>query len=130
MSVPLNKTVMAILLSLILIGQSMASSTMFYKMAAMSTMGDMSHTSSMSANMHKNMSSMVHESNGKNANDNIANCCKEECQCFASGCSAPSAFSKTLTDFSLPTLATRITNHNAVFPEHTLTSLFRPPILS
>ena len=123
-----NKTVMVIALCLIFIGQSMASSTMFYKMTAMATMVNMSHASSMNTNMH---AYMVHDTTNVNSNDNPpANCCKQECQCFASACSAPSAFFKTFTTNALITLASKIHNPNEIISEQVLTSLFRPPILS
>jgi|GEM_PF-2551215 len=129
MSTLFNKTVMIMLLCLIFIGQSMASSTMFYKMTAMSAMGNMSHTSSMK------MDTMVHhvENTVINAHSNessTAECCQQECKCFASGCSAPSAFSKTFTTDILVEASTKIQNHNLVLPEQALSSLFRPPILS
>jgi hypothetical protein len=111
------KTVMVILLCLIFIGQAVASSTMFYKMNSMSTMNNMSH---MMANMHANMDS------DENAS---ADCCEQECQCSASGCSAPSIFSKTFTPKPLITSAAKIYSHNTMLPEQRLTSLFRPPIL-
>jgi len=120
---------MVILLCLIFIGQSTASSTMFYKMTAMTAMGSMSHTSTMNINMHRDMvmSPIAHDEANNVSN---SNCCKQECKCFASGCSAPSAFSKTFTSVALVTLPTKIYNHNEMILEQVLTSLFRPPILS
>lgn len=123
-----NKTVMVIMLCLIFIGQSMASSIMFYKMIAMSTMVNMSHVSTMNTNMHANMAHDMESINGNESSP--ANCCKQECQCFANGCSAPSVFLKTFTTDALITSATKIHSHNEMILEQALTSLFRPPISS
>ncbi len=123
-----NKTVMVIMLCLIFIGQSMASSIMFYKMTAMSTMVNMSDVGTVNTSMHVNM---AHDMESVDSNKSTpANCCKQECQCFASGCSTPSAFSKTFTTDVLITSATKIHCHNEMILEQALTSLFRPPISS
>ena len=128
MSTIFNKTVMVILLCLIFIGQSMASSTMFYKMAAMSTMKSISHTDMIESNMHASMGHGVTnvDSNETNAMD----CSKQECKCSVNGCSVPSAFSEILITRATIELATKIHSHSNILPEQALSSLFRPPIFS
>jgi len=126
MSTFFNKTVLVMLLCLIFIGQSMASSTMFYKMTAMSTMGKMSHTSNMKMNSMNHFSS---DATHVNSESTSTACCKQECKCSASGCSVPSAFSTSHTSAILES-ATKILSHTAILPEQALSSLYRPPILS
>lgn len=126
-----NKTVLVIMLCLIFVGQSMASVTMFYEMAAMSSSKSTVH-SKMNASKPA-MRSMSHcdENSIKESPDSQTKeqCCSQDCQCFTGSCSTASAFSKFIAYSGITTTSVKITsiNHNPL--TQTLPSLYRPPIL-
>lgn len=116
---------MVLLLCLIFIGQSMASISMFYNMTAMQSMAGMSSM--------KGMHHMMEEADGS-AHDmstmSTEDCCAQECDCSTSGCSTVSAFSTSMTYPPAFAIENKITSPNSLTASQTLTSLYRPPILS
>jgi hypothetical protein len=124
---------MTLLLCLILVGQSMASSVMVYKMVGMdmTNMAAMGNMEMSMKNMdHSSMSTMpmsVMSSDSASTNDD---CCTKKCQCFASGCSSISAFSKIMSAEIIVEPPTKIYSNLLLVPAQALTSLYRPPILS
>ena len=141
----INKTVMVVLLCLIFIGQSMASVTMFYSMAGMQQSGKMmtemssmqgsNHHSTQRNNTAHDMSAMSDCNEEMMSEKTCAsmssdNCCEQECDCLTGGCSTVSAFSMII-DYT-PVFATpsKIKSLNTITTSQTLTSLYRPPILS
>ncbi|WP_057833013.1 hypothetical protein [Colwellia sp. TT2012] len=142
----LNKTLLVILLCLIFIGQSVASMTMFYGMTSMQSMSAMSGMSSMS-NSHHDMSKMDTATHHMTAMTNISacaqedmtntcpttateECCAQECDCLTSGCSTISAFTAIINYHAEIAIANKIVSSSAFIASNTLTSLYRPPILS
>ena len=128
----INKTMMVLLLCLIFIGQSMASMSMFYNMTAMqSGMQSMAAMASM-----KDMHHMMEESDGSVHDMSDMNtmstedCCAQECDCLTSSCSTVSAFSAIINTPPAFAIEKKITSPNALTASQTLTSLYRPPILS
>jgi hypothetical protein len=125
---------MVLLLCLIFIGQSIASMSMFYSMASMQAMPEMSQTSSMNASHHQ-MTDMSHcdeEMTMEASNIVIStdDCCAQECDCLTSSCSTVSAFFAIINytpDFST---TSKIISPASLRASQTLTSLYRPPILS
>jgi hypothetical protein len=137
----INKTMLVFLLCLIFIGQSMASMTMFYSMTSMQSMTEMTsmHNSNYPSakinNTDHDMSSMSdcdEEMMTKKTCSSMSSesCCEQECDCLTGGCSTVSAFSMII-DYT-PVFATpsKIKSLNTITTSQTLTSLYRPPILS
>ncbi len=117
---------MTLLLCLILVGQSMASSVMVYKMAGM----DMASMNSASMeNMAMDHSQMSISATDSATDSSVDDCCAKKCQCFASGCSTISAFSKVVSP-DIVTATAKIYNTPLLVLSQALTSLYRPPILS
>jgi hypothetical protein len=129
-----NKTVLIIMLCLILVGQSMASVTMFYSMASMSSAPSKMLKNTQPSNDLSVKQSMPH------CNENMLDesfdteskeqCCAQDCQCLTGSCSSASAFSKTIAYTGVQ--ATPVKIH---FIHHNIAtqippSLYRPPILS
>ncbi len=132
----LNKTLMVLLLCLIFIGQSMASMTMFYKMTSMQSMSNVSNMSSMTSS-HHNMSNMTDCDEEMMTTTSTAcstttteKCCAQECDCLTSGCSTISAFSTDINYHADIAISNKIVSPSAFIASNTLTSLYRPPILS
>lgn len=128
---------MVLLLCLIFIGQSMASMTMFYGMTAMQvSTQSMSAMSSMKS-AHHDMSDM----SGCDDDDMMAtskacsattaeDCCAQECDCLTSGCSTAPAFTSVINYSAEIVLSHKIISATSLVTSQTLTSLYRPPILS
>jgi hypothetical protein len=137
----INKTMMVLLLCLIFIGQSMASMSMFYSMTSMQSMTKMSSVKSTQHKMQEpdssthNMSNMP-DCDEENMADNTCDtmttedCCAQECDCLTTGCSTISAFSTIINSTPLFATASKIHLPNTLTLSQTLTSLYRPPILS
>jgi hypothetical protein len=123
----LNKTVLITLLCLILIGQSVASVTMFYNMTAMA-----SSNSTMHSEMNVTKSSMSHCEENSSNKPSQANeqCCTQDCQCLTGSCSTASAFSKFIAYTGINATSVKIIPLNYSLLTQTLPSLYRPPILS
>ena len=135
---------MITLLALIFIGQSVASSVMIYSMSNMS-MSNMQMTNSqttrnkmtkLNGSMHNmqmmNHSNMAMSSENNNDNTDVQNsdCCKIQCQCFASGCSTAATLSPVGVLAFCNMSSSKISSQNSLIPNQALTSLLRPPILS
>ncbi len=128
---------MVLLLCLIFIGQSMASMTMFYGMAAMQTgTQSMAGMSSM-ASPHHNMSDMsdcnddmMTRSTMPCPSNTAEDCCAQECDCSTSGCSTAPAFTSVISYSAEIALSHKIISATSLVTSQTLTSLYRPPILS
>lgn len=120
---------MIMLLCLIFVGQSMASSMMFYSMVDMENMDTLDHNMAMMdhGSDHNGANTVSTSSDDDSSSDD---CCAKECQCFASGCSTISAFAKNNTNDLILDLSTKIHYDNSSIPNLTTTSLFRPPIFS
>lgn len=137
----INKTMMVILLCLIFIGQSMASMTMFYSMTSMQSMAEMSLMKSAHHTM-ENIEKLAHHMSNKSDCDeevmtkttcssmSSESCCEQECDCLTSGCSPVSAFSMIINYTPVFATPSKINSPNAITASQTLTSLYRPPILS
>jgi hypothetical protein len=129
----INKTMMVLLLCLIFIGQSMASISMFYTMTNMQSSAQMSTQSMAGMSSMQGMHHMMEEADGS-AHDmgtmSTDDCCAQECECSTSGCSTLSAFSTSMTYPPAFAIENKITSPNALTASQTLTSLYRPPILS
>jgi len=134
----INKTVMVILLCLIFIGQSMASMTMFYGMASMSTMNAKSSMAAVHQQMSASDEGMVsnsdcHTEMVKSINDDTTtndDCCAQECDCLTNGCSTVSAFFANTNYSAESAISSKITSNHFLFSSQALTSLYRPPIIS
>ncbi|WP_057183148.1 MULTISPECIES: hypothetical protein [Colwellia] len=137
----LNKTLLVILLCLIFIAQSVASMTMFYGMTSMQSMPGMSSAKSphqhmaMAVNSKHQMSAMSEcdESTLSTTSCEITateECCAQECDCLTSGCSTISAFTAIINYHTEIAIANKIVSSSAFIASNTLTSLYRPPILS
>ncbi|WP_343815296.1 hypothetical protein [Colwellia asteriadis] len=151
----INKTVLVTLLCLILVGQSMASVTMFYSMAGMTSMSGVILSDDSSTNSASN--SMAHCQHGASASEvmqpmmsvNSAHhespqqisakkqpsnsneqCCAQDCQCLTGGCSNASAFSKSIAYSGINATANKISFVNKTPVTQPLPSLYRPPIVS
>ena len=134
----INKTVMVLLLCLIFIGQSMASMTMFYSMTSMQSMANSKELSSISTtSSHHHMGTMANISACEQDDMTTAcsttsteECCAQECDCSISGCSTISAFSTGINYYAEIAISSKIVSPSAFIASNTLTSLYRPPILS
>lgn len=141
----INKTVMVVLLCLIFIGQSMASMTMFYSMASMQQSGQMmtEMSSKKGSNHHsKQRNNTAHDMSAMSDCDeemmtektcssmSADSCCEQECDCLTGGCSTVSAFSMTINYTPVFATPSKIKSLNTITTSQTLTSLYRPPILS
>ncbi len=131
---------MVILLCLIFIGQSMASMTMFYSMTSMQSMAKMSSMES-AHHMMEELDGSAHDMSTMPDCDEetmttscstmtTEDCCAQECDCLTSGCSTVSAFSTIINYPPAFAIENKITSPNALTASQTLTSLYRPPILS
>jgi len=141
----INKTMMVFLLCLIFIGQSMASMTMFYSMTAMQlSEQSMTEMTSMKSSNHqsKKINNTAHDMSAMSDCDeemmtkktcssmSSESCCEQECDCLTGGCSTVSAFSMVINyspEFATPN---KINSLTVITASQTLTSLYRPPILS
>ena len=133
---------MVLLLCLIFIGQSMASMTMFYSMTSMQSMANVSNMSGMSSmnSSHHNMAEMDNAASISSCTQEemttdcstttTEECCAQECDCLTSGCSTISAFSTDINYHAEIAIANKIVSPSAFIANNTLTSLYRPPILS
>ena len=125
----INKTMMVLLLCLIFIGQSMASISMFYNMTAMqSSAQSIAEMSSMKDAHHMMEASdgSTHDMSAMSSED----CCAQECDCLTTGCSTISAFSTINYYPPVFAIENKINIPTALVTSQTLTSLYRPPILS
>lgn len=122
------------MLCLILVGQSMASVTMFYSMTSMSSSPStmlMNNQSNDDLSAKQSMphcnEKMLDESFDTESNDQ---CCAQDCQCLTGSCSTASAFSKSIAYIGVQATAVKVhfIHHN--ISTHTPPSLYRPPILS
>jgi len=110
---------MLTLLCLIFIGQSVASSVMFYSMPSMNTGVMQEH----------GMHGAIHSTQTSDSED-AEDCCSQELYCFASACSMLNLFSGFFnTDFVAGT-SLKIASTDSLIASQKLTSLYRPPILS
>ena len=141
----INKTVMVVLLCLIFLGQSMASMTMFYSMASMQQSGEMmTEMSSMKGSNHHSAqrNNTAHDMSAMSDCDeemmtektcstmSADSCCEQECDCLTGGCSTVSAFSMNINYTPVFATPSKIKSLNTLITSRTLTSLYRPPILS
>jgi hypothetical protein len=113
---------MVTLLCLIFVGQSMASSVMFYRMATMK-MDTLEHSAQMRHSGHQMMASMANDTSEED------DCCAKECQCLASGCFSAYLFTKNFSSDPIVDFSTKIISNIALVPSQNPSSLFRPPIL-
>jgi hypothetical protein len=117
-----NKTLMVTLLCLTFIGQSMASSVMFYNMSKM--------------NMHKQESKQMQHGDHQmmdssdSSNNSEDNCCAKSCQCLSSGCFSAYLFTQSLRSDPIVDFSTKIMSNIALLPSQKPNSLYRPPIFS
>ena len=141
----INKTVIVFLLCLIFIGQSMASMTMFYRMTAMQlsaqSMTEMSSMKSSQHTLEKIEKSTAHMSSMSDCDEEMMtekicssmssdSCCEQVCDCLTGGCSTVSAFSMNINYTPVFATPSKIKSLNTTTTSQTLTSLYRPPILS
>ncbi len=141
----INKTVMVVLLCLIFIGQSMASMTMFYSMTAMQlNMQSMTEMTSIKSSNHQSekMNNTAHDMSAMSDCDeevmtntacstmSTQECCEQECDCLSGACSTVSAFSIIINYTPVFATPCKINSLNTITTSQTLTSLYRPPILS
>lgn len=102
---------------------------MFYNMTAMqSSTQSMTEMSSMKSVHHMMVEAdgSVHDMSAMPTED----CCVQECDCLTTGCSTVSAFSTIISYTAVFVIASKISSSNIVIASQTLTSLYRPPILS
>jgi len=119
-----NKTLLTVILCLIFIGQSMASSVMFYKM-------DM--TMMKAAGQHVHMSNMPASpmlDHAMTDNTMTEDCCSTECQCLVTGCSSVFAFSKVFVTNVIIDSFDKIFPNKFLISQQVLPPLYRPPIAS
>ena len=136
---------MVVLLCLIFIGQSMASMTMFYSMTAMQlNMQSMTEMTSIKSSNHQSamMNNTAHDMSAMSDCDEEAmtntacstmstqECYEQECDCLSGACSTVSAFSIIINYTPVFATPCKINSLNAITTSQTLTSLYRPPILS
>jgi len=141
----INKTVIVFLLCLIFIGQSMASMTMFYRMTAMQlsaqSMTEMSSMKSSHHTLEKIEKSTAHMSSMSDCDEEVMakkacssmpskSCCEQECDCLTGACSTVSAFSMVINCPPVFATPNKINSLTVITASQTLTSLYRPPILS
>ena len=122
-----NKTAVLTLLCLIFIGQSVASSVMFYDMASMNDMRMQEHNM-MSMMDHSNMQAV--DSDAQASDSALIDCCLQQCQCLASGCSTMATLSPLGGTFPIIDNSLKILFDNKLIAIQALASLYRPPILS
>jgi len=116
---------MLTLLCLIFIGQSIASSVMFYHMPSMNMVMQEHHM--MDYGDMQKTEVAAHVSDSESTSED---CCSQEMYCFVSVCAMVSAISRiTNTDF-FSGKSLKITSTNSLITSQALTSLYRPPILS
>jgi hypothetical protein len=126
----LNKAVLITLLCVILVGQSVASVTMFYTMTGMASSNSTMHSE---MNVTKSaITSMSHCEENSSNEPSQANeqCCTQDCQCLTGSCSTASAFSKFIAYTGINATSVKIIPLNYSPLTQTLPSLYRPPILS
>ena len=141
----INKTVIVFLLCLIFIGQSMASMTMFYRMTAMQlsaqSMTEMSSMKSSHHTLEKIEKSTAHMGSMSDCDEEVMakkacssmlpkSCCEQECDCLTGACSTVSAFSMVINYTPVFATPNKINSLTVITASQTLTSLYRPPILS
>ena len=147
---------MVLLLCLSFIGQTVASTVMYYKMVGMMEMNDGS--SSQLANMstvnnHCDLMMMKTSVNkllpthaqeelsshtmSDELTDNTSEpvkssgkCCEQNCDCFSGNCSAVAMSMKCLTHKFFIALPTKISSVCSLAKSQRLTSLYKPPIIS
>jgi hypothetical protein len=142
-----SKTLMVLLICLTFIGQTMASTVMPYQMMSMEGMTmqgmDMGNTSSQMQGMsHADMAMMDHTSHSNNSAESThtgenasseeqnENCCSTICKCFTGGCSSLATLPKELTPVAFGYFSSKIHFVSNLAFSLSLTSLYRPPILS
>ncbi|PKI15876.1 hypothetical protein [Colwellia sp. 12G3] len=136
----INKTMMVLLLSLIFIGQSMASISMFYSMTSKQSMAVMSSMKG-SHHMMEETDGSTHDMSTMSECDEETmttscstmaseDCCAQECDCLTTGCSTVSAFSTIINFTPVFAIESKINTPIALAASQTLISLYRPPILS
>jgi len=116
----------------------MASMTMFYTMASMSTMNVTSSITTAHQQMSASDEGMVsssdcHTEMVKSRNDHTKtndDCCAQECDCLTNGCSSVSAFFASTNHNADIAISSKITSNHFLFSSQALTSLYRPPIIS
>ena len=141
------KTLMALLLCLSFVGQTMASSVMSYKMLSMNIMMQMDNESTSTvkptSNIMKNMGShcayMMANSTANDTEpstisstmlDKTKNCCNDNCKCFSGMCVSAFSFNQNLINDIIFNDHTKFISVNDLFKSQRLTSLYKPPIIS
>ena len=102
---------------------------MFYNMTAMqSNAQSMTEMSSMNSAHHMmaEADGSVHDMSVMSTKD----CCAQECDCLTAGCSTVLAFSTIIHYPPVLSIASKINSPHVVTASQTLTSLYKPPILS
>lgn len=142
-----SKTLMALLLCLSFVGQTMASTVMSYEMLSMNTMMQMNNesasTTTSTSKIMKNMGShcayMMANSTANDAEpstipstmlDNTKNCCTENCKCFSGMCVSAFSLNQNLINDIIFNDHTKIISVSGLFKSQRLTSLYKPPIIS
>lgn len=138
------KTLLVLLLSLIFIGQAMASSLMPYHMMNMAGMKSYQHPQGIKniehhshQASHKNIDQVVSDNNVQEKSASVGSvsskdhCCIKTKHCKVSMCSTIAALVQTEISTSITTpFYTKIQFTSDLVLSQSLTSLYRPPILS
>ncbi|WP_101345766.1 CopL family metal-binding regulatory protein [Colwellia echini] len=147
----INKTLLLSLLCLIFIGQSTASMSMFYSMTSKMVSLQMAKQSlqqsaAQNTNSMANMPNCHHdkiaaESTSLNVDSfetdsfdgnksGTESCCAQECDCLTTGCATAAAFIASINHAPAHTTPNKILSFKSLISSNTITSLYRPPILS
>ncbi|MBL4941289.1 MAG: CopL family metal-binding regulatory protein [Colwellia sp.] len=126
---------MVLLLCLIFVGQTIASTIMPYHVMNMSGMMDMENSSAQEQS-HDMAALAYHDHNTPSnstlthSEESIEDCCVTSCDCATSGCSNIAALTKNVSSNLSVVLSSKITFVSNSAHSQQLTSLYRPPILS
>ena len=157
MNLTFFKILMVLLLCLSFIGQTVASTVMYYKMVGMMEVNDGSTSSQLTkmsiVNNHCNLmmgktsantilpSNTPEKPPSHMLNDELiekisepenasSKCCEKSCDCFAGSCSVVAMTMKCLTHKFVIGLPTKISSVCSLAKSQRLTSLYKPPIMS
>ena len=124
------RTLMVLLLCLAFIGQATASAVMSYQMMNMSmtheqisnNVAGMAHSDMMDNSHHMAASEVI--------TDTSEDCCQNECNCYLTGCTTVATLPKSICHAPLTGGVVKISSLSPLVLSQSLTSLYRPPILS
>ncbi len=132
MSFSIPKTFMVLLLSLIFVGQAMASSLMPYHMMNMTGMNAFKYSQMTTIKHHQVARDNNTYDEYDNDSDSLKNrCCASKVNCNFSGCASIAGLvDADISTAIFITFTTKIHYTSNLVKSQNLTSLYRPPILS